>query len=226
MGDIYSMATLNIGATAAAEAKSSNLGLSVNARATGYFTPARLRFERRDFSGDYIIYSDDMFGTIYRTALMRRGWVLQERMLSPRSVYFGDIFTWECTELLATEVFPGGVPHNESLRWGFNRPLRLQAMLQTDVTQESTYRRWLDIAMSSSECRLAFESDALPAISGLAKAFQDQLNDRYVAGLYEGGIIWGLLWYRIRSENASDAVGGKTHPAQYRGKSIPELLPC
>jgi hypothetical protein len=156
MGDIYSMATLNIGATAAAEAKSSNLGLSVNARATGYFTPARLRFERRDFSGDYIIYSDDMFGTIYRTALMRRGWVLQERMLSPRSVYFGDIFTWECTELLATEVFPGGVPHNESLRWGFNRPLRLQAMLQTDVTQESTYRRWLDIAMSYSECRLGF----------------------------------------------------------------------
>jgi hypothetical protein len=111
-------------------------------------------------------------------------------MLSPKSVYFGDILTWECTEMLATELFPGAVPHDMYIRWRLTRPLRLKAMLKTDVTQEAAYQRWFDIAMSFSQCRLTFESDALPAISGLAKAFEVKLNDQYVAGLWEYDIIW------------------------------------
>lgn len=43
---------------------------------------------------------------------MKRGWVMQERLLSPRTLYFTDQVMWECTELIANETFPGGVPED------------------------------------------------------------------------------------------------------------------
>ena len=44
--------------------------------------------------------------------LMSRGWVLQERSLSPCSIYFdvGEL-RWECSELLASEYHPRGATH-------------------------------------------------------------------------------------------------------------------
>lgn len=43
--------------------------------------------------------------------LVHRAWVVQERLLSPRQIYFGSeqIF-WECRSLLACETFPNGLP--------------------------------------------------------------------------------------------------------------------
>ena len=43
--------------------------------------------------------------------LSRRGWVCQERWLTPRILYFGsDKLMWECCELNASEVYPRGIP--------------------------------------------------------------------------------------------------------------------
>jgi hypothetical protein len=41
---------------------------------------------------------------------MRREWVTQERLLSPRSIYSGQELQWECTETTASEVFPTRTP--------------------------------------------------------------------------------------------------------------------
>ena len=40
----------------------------------------------------------------------RRGWVLQERLLSHRILHFGQQVFWECRQLLACETFPEGLP--------------------------------------------------------------------------------------------------------------------
>ncbi|KAF1963751.1 HET-domain-containing protein [Byssothecium circinans] len=50
----------------------------------------------------------NMFGNFYREQLTDRGWVLQERLLSPRSVYFSKILKWECAEMSASETYPEG----------------------------------------------------------------------------------------------------------------------
>jgi hypothetical protein len=43
--------------------------------------------------------------------LEKRGWVLQEQLLSPRSLLFHrDQISWECCEMEASEVYPGGFP--------------------------------------------------------------------------------------------------------------------
>jgi hypothetical protein len=42
---------------------------------------------------------------------------------------------------------------------------------------------------------LSFDTDKLPAISGIASVFMNLLEDRYVDGLWENDIYRGLLWY-------------------------------
>ena len=219
MGEIYSMAVLNIGAQAAA--MDSSLGLYAHAKDMGTLKPIRLRFERRNFNKNLIAYSFEAGSTIDASALMKRGWVLQERMLSIRSVYFGTKLTWECAEMLATEIFPGGVPFHGIEYWGITHPLRLRAMLSTgantkrDVSKAELHERWLTVVSKFSSCRLTFEKDALPAISGLAKAFSTCLQERYVAGLWEGECLQGLLWYCDRSHYS---YVRETRPAEYIGK--------
>ena len=43
--------------------------------------------------------------------LSRRGWVFQERWLTPRVLHFGsDQLLWECCQLNASEAYPHGIP--------------------------------------------------------------------------------------------------------------------
>jgi hypothetical protein len=42
--------------------------------------------------------------------------------------------------------------------------------------------------------KLAFQSDVLPAISGMAKLVQQSTGDKYLAGLWKSTLLTGLLW--------------------------------
>jgi hypothetical protein len=57
-----------------------------------------------------------------------------------------------------------------------------------------TYLNWLRAAERYSDRRLSFENDKFPAISGLAAAVALTLKDDYLAGLWKGNMIRGLLW--------------------------------
>ena len=51
-----------------------------------------------------------MWPEIEKTELNRRGWVLQERYMSPRTVYFGrEQLFWECRQFQACESMPSGL---------------------------------------------------------------------------------------------------------------------
>jgi hypothetical protein len=70
---------------------------------------------------------------------------------------------------------------------------------------------WI-VALKVSRCQLTLEDDAFPAISGIAQAFKNILQDRYVAGIWRDDMIHGLLWYPDHS--SPDSI----HPEKYRGK--------
>jgi hypothetical protein len=57
---------------------------------------------------------------------------------------------------------------------------------------------------------LSFNTDKLPAISGIASVFMNLLKDRYVDGLWENDIYQGLLWH---------ATGAITEASSYRAPS-------
>ena len=131
--------------------------------------------------------------------LHQRGWALQERYLATRTLHFGShqIF-WNCQTLSQSEE--GRI---------LQRPwFDLQELIpETNETPGATwasseqlmlYRplyKMIEIYMS---CGLTYESDRLPAIAGLAKSLWLKSQDSYLAGLWRGGLLPGLLWRRYR----------------------------
>lgn len=67
---------------------------------------------------------------------------------------------------------------------------------------------WLAIAEDYSQQNLTFESDKLPALSGLASYFAERHGQEYYAGIFSGSIPEGLLW-------APFAPGCLSRPTKY-----------
>ena len=113
MGDVYKHAALNISATAA---ENENIGLFFQ-RNPLLVQPCEADIVSKDSpdypkSGTYRIIDKMLWERELDLApLNTRGWVFQERFLSPRKLSFGvKQLSWECTEFRASESFPAGLP--------------------------------------------------------------------------------------------------------------------
>ncbi|KAI8306700.1 hypothetical protein K4K61_004221 [Colletotrichum sp. SAR11_59] len=157
--------------------------------------------------------------------LNKRGWVLQERLLSPRVLYFGrDQLYWECRDHAAAECYPEGLP--ETLRNGvpakFKR-LNL-AVPSSDADPEETVdpfaylRIWNSIVRSYSDTHLTKASDKLIALSGIAKDFQTKINDTYVVGMWHSTLESSLLWHVSRQSQIDGSPS--VRPELYRAPTF------
>jgi len=232
MGQVYSNAFCNLGASAAAER---SVGLYSD-RDPRHVSLCRLRAQRTEFNRTYGSYPEPN-SVISARILLSRGWVLQERLLSPRSIYYGEKLHWECSELHACETFPHGGPIANSFNpWGKEGfPFRAANLLYDDKKYEvfdicspqicppdvlrtrEVYRKWLCVAEYFSNCQLTYEEDRFPALMGLAKYWQVITEDEYVAGIWRSDLVYGLLWYQKNPNHI------KPQPKDYRGKCIQAL---
>jgi hypothetical protein len=107
MGKIYMNAQCNI---AASDAPDSRAGC-FNWRDPRAIQPEPVDFDTAEES--YIFNETDIYGEHGEHGLYTRGWVLQEALLARRTLDCarGQLF-WRCSEMRASEVFPGGVPTN------------------------------------------------------------------------------------------------------------------
>lgn len=104
---------------------------------------------------------------------MKRAWVLQERVVSPRTLFLqcSKLFL-ECDIAISCEC---GVRSNE-----------LQPIQRTTVVNEAEVReRWCALVFLYSRLRLSKPSDKLPAFSAIASAFQDCFKGSYLAGIWK-----------------------------------------
>jgi hypothetical protein len=120
--------------------------------------------------------------------------------LSPCSISFGEQLTWECSELHANETFPEGnlIDPRERYRGIDKLPALLRAKRHSQgeaANKQDIYQTWLGLVGVYSANSLTYRSDIFPAISRLAKCFNDVLQDQYVAGLWREDLIHGLLWF-------------------------------
>jgi len=126
-----------------------------------------------------------------QTYLATRAWALQEKMLPPRTIHFGDRGAfWECRTTIASEDLPDGFPAQ------LVRPL---------VRRRSTTKMihlWSQIVRLYSAANLTFTKDKLPALSGVARLAYDETGDQYLAGLWKGQIEEQLCWNRWRTKAA------------------------
>ncbi|PVH82918.1 HET-domain-containing protein [Cadophora sp. DSE1049] len=143
-----------------------------------------------------------------------RAWVLQERLLSVRNLYFGESqLYWECHGKDAMEVWPTillrhfqmGEPRIKSM---FRRSTERADMIDNNSKWLESWGEILKVYTSSGLTR---SSDKLPAISSIAKRSRSIAKDQYVVGLWRSILSESLLW-AIRHYP-------KPRPEEYRAPS-------
>ena len=215
MGDIYAGSLCNIAATT----ENANPGLFRD-RPVEVVEPFCTSDPSRTTDETYVIGYDDFWcNSLLDAKLHTRGWVLQERLLAPRTVHFGkeQIF-WECRVSKACEAYPDGLPeqfiNHRTTAWREgeqvlspnshaalpnNDPASASSMSDISTrnhTSNDVKRLWTRIVESYMSCDLTYSSDKLVAISGLASKLQKVTKTSYLAGLwYDDTFPQSLLWF-------------------------------
>ncbi|PMD35079.1 HET-domain-containing protein [Hyaloscypha variabilis F] len=150
------------------------------------------------------------------TCVSKRAWTLQEFILAPRSLlYTSSQLVWECQSRKYCESDDNSQDSDEnelyygtkrffitpSTKWG--QPPELQKYFEPSF-------RWYCLVNDYFFRDITYETDILPAISGLAREIQLQTGHTYAAGIWIEEICKGLLW---------QAYGGGRMPEAYRAPS-------
>lgn len=197
MGEVYAHGLLNIAATASEDGGGGLFNQACDP-STSPCLVATWRSDSPEIScGDYMCYKDlSWFNNIENSPLGRRGWVIQERILSPRIVHFasGELY-WECCQEKAAELLPAlSINDDGELKKVIPYP---GGQAGTAPERRWVYQNWNKIVERYTACDLTFGSDKLPAISGLARRAARQLNsgpNHYLAGLWQTNLVNDLLW--------------------------------
>lgn len=142
-----------------------------------------------------------------------RGWTFQERLLSKRVLHFTarKIF-WECRMTDASEE--NEPPRGPSYRTPWLREecyCEPGSLAKRDAgASKACFDTWYRIVSMYSSRELSYETDVLPALSGLAHSFKavhdlektTDTND-YLAGIWRNDLPKGLLWTLHDSSVAS-----------------------
>ena len=200
MKNVYTNALLTI---AAAGAKDSSVGCFRPRNPISIETP-RVQPSWSGLSSDpFCIVDRNLWKSgIDYSPLLARAWVVQERFLSSRTLYFGEKqMFWECCHYDACETFPVGrhglfsTPPNNG-----PKKVRHSGLMHSEI--------WLTAAQCYSEALLTKASDKLIAISGIAEEMQLLLKDDYLAGLWKRDFGEHLSW-RLKQTR-------QTRPKPYR----------
>ncbi|KAJ4390556.1 hypothetical protein N0V93_004152 [Gnomoniopsis smithogilvyi] len=244
MNKVYRNAFLTLSAMASSDA----FGGLFRERDSYYHSPCpfSIMVEGEGQINGLMMKSDLWETEITQAPLNQRAWVVQERILAPRTLYFckNQLF-WECRQLHACETLPGGLP--SGLLSGINvEPNQLETapiksfersirLLQEAASRNreseleqpdglpqyrSVYDIWNDILLAYVRCSLTKDEDKLVALSGVAKDFARAVGDEYLAGLWRRNFVNELLWLV-----GGGAVGGSStfRAAVYISCSVVEL---
>jgi hypothetical protein len=114
-----------------------------------------------------------------------RGWVFQEEHLSTRKLLFGQyMVNFECGALNTSEN--GRVCLSDNADWS--------AAAIAGLSRKELCRQFREPTGFYAELELSYESDRLPALSGVAKLVYDVTGGKYLAGLWKEDLYQGLLW--------------------------------
>ena len=127
--------------------------------------------------------------------LYKRGWVLQEQVLSSRALLFGSRqLSWQCGAGVRTKQRPDFEIGPLSVD-GFDRTrIMLRPSTNTQTRGIRDFLLWHELVHDYSLRALTFSIDALPAISGLATAMGTTYGYSYVGGLWRENFAEDLLW--------------------------------
>ena len=151
--------------------------------------------------------------------LLRRAWVFQEQILSPRIIHFasGELY-FECKHHVACECrgwqSRSNTPQWET-RWRKAYEFLIQKPVRKYITQEERsassrqqFEAYRALIERFTELDITAELDRLPALSGVFSGRQDQ----YLAGMWQGILLESLHWTALPYGSKFMA----RRPSQYR----------
>lgn len=142
--------------------------------------------------------------------LLRRAWVLQERLISRRLLHFTTLeLVFECYSGNKTESgfcwVNSAVKHMMS---GLNKP-EIEDTEPSTPDLASSMKMWRSLVEDFTHLQLTRHEDTLPAMAGLAKktmALTGRSEANYLAGLWRQTFVEDMMWQRERSVGAVDRV--------------------
>ncbi|KAF2455758.1 heterokaryon incompatibility protein-domain-containing protein [Lineolata rhizophorae] len=218
MGRLYRDSALTIAATRAANSTTGFLGERSfdDVGAVRIVPPPADPGERRGPDGDeafYLALRRRFAADVDGAPLNARAWVLQERVLAPRTLHFTAAQTyWECwaghqgEDLQARflgvgkrEAFPtllapgGGGDGYGSGDYG----AAVEEKGEDDggeIGRPGTPRGWWYLLGTYTACGLTYQTDKLIAIGGLVESMAARTGMRFYDGIWEDAVHRGLLW--------------------------------
>lgn len=193
MGSVYKGAVINIFADAAEDGDQGFLSkrtlssfpytlLSENSHGMLFMKPSK-RQRTMEYSGN----------------LRRRAWVFQEYSLSACSIRYNlNGLVWECrcgchydSEVLLEEN-----QIRRATRDLKNLPLQIESVSPSSPTSKISeiMAVWRTIVSEYSKKELTYETDVLPALSGLASLIHTATGDQYLAGIWRSDLPKALRW--------------------------------
>jgi Heterokaryon incompatibility protein (HET) len=199
MGDIYERSECTIAATAALTVHDGFL------RALDAYTstqPCPTNDESSLQSGQ----STTLFErTITNSSLNKRGWVMQERALSRRTLYCTSVGVfWECGTIKANWQYPEGYSIYATYGLSPCRQSREGLLSIARIRQAKHFcpAEWEHFVQRYSRAEFTKMQDRLFALSAVARAVEPILgHGEYLAGLWKNRLRSGILWECVGHKN-------------------------
>ncbi|KAK4164610.1 heterokaryon incompatibility protein-domain-containing protein [Cladorrhinum sp. PSN259] len=144
-----------------------------------------------------------------------RGWVFQEKSMSPRKLYFGHsmIHLQLGNKVISENGYADTLePHS----WFADRMSdNIIPVGQLLTTGQHLYELWHTVVIRFAHLKWTKMQDIFPGLSGLAAKFDDSLRDKYLAGHWERDLGCSLVWTttggRRRDVKSAESVEELVH---------------
>lgn len=193
MGFVYSGGAINIAADAAEDGDQGFL----SKRTPSYFP--------------YTLPGEKLCGTLHMRAskrerwieysgnLRRRAWVFQEYTLSACSIRYnmnGILWECRCGCYFDSEVISEENQFRRDTRALKNLPLQVNSVSPSSPASKisEVMAVWRKLVSDYSKKELTFETDVLPALSGLASLVHTATGSQYLAGIWRSDLPAALQW--------------------------------
>lgn len=147
------------------------------------------------------IKEEDLRNLYIYAPLSMRGWCLQETVLSPRILFYGNSrIYWKCTHGFksADGVYPGSKMPSPSSMFSALSSILFSNHIDYKLDKNAILKEYYELVHEFSGRQLTVHTDKFPALSGLVQRIHSALGGEYLAGLWSSSIRRGLLWEKER----------------------------